>query len=160
MPEKVRPSTAERERTHFTLIRQVCVAVWCTALQCVAVFHCSVLLQCVAVVCCSVLRLMSHWSSGYLLDYEPRGLGSIPEVRNLEICILWIPSQTSTWADTPKQCNALHHTATHCNVHADFDGSHARVDNATHCNSLQHYAAHIAEFDGRDARADRLEFHW
>ena len=35
---------------------------------------------------------MSRWSSGYLLDYEPRGSGSIPEVRNLEICILRIPS--------------------------------------------------------------------
>jgi len=36
--------------------------------------------------------LMSRWSSGYLLDYEPRGSGSIPQVRNLEICILRIPS--------------------------------------------------------------------
>jgi len=35
---------------------------------------------------------MSRWSSGQLLDYEPRGSGSIPEVRNLEICILRIPS--------------------------------------------------------------------
>jgi len=39
-----------------------------------------------------IQRLMSRWSSGYLLDYEPRGSGSIPEVRNLEICILRIPS--------------------------------------------------------------------
>jgi len=39
-----------------------------------------------------IKRLISRWSRGYLLDYEPRGSGSIPEVRNLEICILQIPS--------------------------------------------------------------------
>jgi len=39
-----------------------------------------------------IKRLISRWSSGYLLDYEPRGSGSIPEVTNLEICILRIPS--------------------------------------------------------------------
>jgi len=35
---------------------------------------------------------MSRWSGGYLLDYEPRGSGSIPEVRNLDINIR-IPSK-------------------------------------------------------------------
>jgi len=40
----------------------------------------------------NIKRLMSRWSSGYLLDCEPRGSGSIPEVRNLQICILQIPS--------------------------------------------------------------------
>jgi len=35
---------------------------------------------------------MSRWSSGHLPGYEPRGSGSIPEARNLEICILRFPS--------------------------------------------------------------------
>ena len=39
------------------------------------------------------LRLMSRWSSGYLLDHEPRGSASIPEVTNLEIFVLRIPSK-------------------------------------------------------------------
>jgi len=48
--------------------------------------------------------LMSRWSSGYLLDYEPRGSGSIPDVSKLEICILWIPSQQRA-----ALCNTLQH---------------------------------------------------
>jgi len=48
---------------------------------------------------------MSHWPSGpsCLLDYETHGSGSIPEVRNLEICILRIPSETTS----PSTCKLL-----------------------------------------------------
>ena len=47
---------------------------------------------------------MSRWSSGYLLDHELCGSGSIPEVRNLEICVLWILS--TSWILADEVCTA------------------------------------------------------
>ena len=65
---------------------------------------------------------MSRWSSGYLLDYEPHGSGSIPEVRNLEICILRIPSHRyidniCKFEDTHQDMYTVMITQYHC-VHA------------------------------------------
>jgi len=51
-------------------------------------------------------RVMSRWSSGYLLDYEPRDSGSIPEVTNLEICALRNPS--TSWILADEVCAVWH----------------------------------------------------
>ena len=55
---------------------------------------------------------MSRWTSGYLLDYEPRGSGSIPEVRNLETCILRIPTDKSQELEID-----IEQTCSKCNYH-------------------------------------------
>ena len=41
-------------------------------------------------------------------------------------------------------CNALQHTATPCNTHADCTASYTSECTATHCNTLQHTLQHTA----------------
>jgi len=113
-----------------------CVAVWCSVLQCDALYIASMFAQ-YGAVCCSVLQCVAVCCSVHCIS---------------RVC--WHTFHTATsgrgWVvATAPCCNTLQHTATHCTfIGARLDGSHLCVKPEIFCNTmhntLQHTVIHTA----------------